>query len=95
MVCQPASLGHPDDTPSEPTLASDMAVLDELTAQARRIVSAAADDPEARYDLRVRFYEKYGCLPDGAGYGNSELAFMRWEIAWTLFSVRALENWRS
>ncbi len=58
-----------------------MAVFDELTAQARRIVSAAADDPEARYDLRVRFYEKYGCLPDGAGYGNSELAFMRWEIA--------------
>jgi hypothetical protein len=58
-----------------------MAVLDVLTAQARRIVSAAADDPEARYDLRVRFYEKYGYLPEGAGYGNSELAFMRWEIS--------------
>jgi hypothetical protein len=57
-----------------------MAVLDELSAQARRIVSAACDDPEARYDLRVRFYEKYGFLPEGAGYGNSELAFMRWEI---------------
>src|SRR5260370_871233 len=44
-------------------------------------VSAGADDPEARYGLRVRFYEKYGeAIDDGAGYGNSELAFMRWEI---------------
>jgi hypothetical protein len=51
-----------------------------LQKQAFAIVSAA-NDPEARYQLRVRFYEKYGYARDGsAGFGNSELAFLRWEI---------------
>jgi uncharacterized protein with NAD-binding domain and iron-sulfur cluster len=40
-----------------------------------------ADDPEGRYRLRVAFYERYGRgLDGGAGWGDSELAFMRWEI---------------
>jgi hypothetical protein len=44
-------------------------------------VAQVRDDPEGRYQLRVRFYEKYGFSIDGgAGYGASELAFLRWEI---------------
>jgi hypothetical protein len=51
-----------------------------LVEQARQTVAAVADDPEGRYQLRARFYQKYGFLPEGAGYGNSELAFLRWEV---------------
>ena len=47
-----------------------------LQQQAFHTVTAASDDPEARYALRERFYDKYGY----GGYGNSELAFLRWEI---------------
>ena len=53
--------------------------MGDLTALAReafQTVTACSDDPEARYALRVRFYDKYGF----GGYGNSELAFLRWEI---------------
>jgi len=57
-----------------------MGDLGKLAETARNKVTAVADDPEGRYDLRVKFYDKYGFLPAGAGYGNSELAFMRWEI---------------
>jgi len=53
-----------------------MGDLVSLARQAFQTVSAAADDPEARYALRERFYDKYGF----GGYGNSELAFLRWEI---------------
>jgi hypothetical protein len=55
-------------------------LMSELVEQARQVVAAVVDDPEGRYQLRARFYQKYGFLPEGAGYGNSELAFMRWEI---------------
>ncbi|HEY2749535.1 MAG TPA: hypothetical protein VGL86_33175 [Polyangia bacterium] len=52
-----------------------------LQQQAFATVSRVLDDPEGRYDLRVRFYENYGDeLAGDAGFGNSELAFMRWEI---------------
>ena len=45
------------------------------------LVQSVRDDPEGRYQLRVAFYEKYGFARDrGAGYGTSELAFLRWEI---------------
>jgi hypothetical protein len=54
-------------------LSSDM--IDELKQQAMERVTAVVDDPEARYALRVAFYDNYG-----GHYGNSELAFMRWEI---------------
>src|SRR5262245_34355554 len=61
-----------------------MPAPEELARHALEIVGGVADDPEGRYLLRVRFYEKYGFseLTDlgGAGYGNSELAFLRWEI---------------
>jgi hypothetical protein len=54
--------------------------MSDLQEQAQEIVDGVDGDPEKRFQLRVRFYEKYGFLPGGAGYGNSELAFMRWEI---------------
>lgn len=57
-----------------------MGDLESLARQAFKTVEAVRDDPEARYALRVRFYDKYG-FGDGAGYGSSELAFLRWEIA--------------
>jgi hypothetical protein len=51
----------------------------QLTAAER--VAQVRDDPEGRYQLRVKFYGKYGFSTDGgAGYGVSELAFLRWEI---------------
>ena len=52
-----------------------------LQQQAFATVSNVLDDPEARYRLRERFYEKYGDeIAGDAGFGNSELAFLRWEI---------------
>ena len=46
-----------------------------------QLVESVRDDPEGRYQLRVAFYKKYGFAKDsGAGYGTSELAFLRWEI---------------
>jgi hypothetical protein len=64
-----------------------MGDLAPLASQAFRIVDAVRNDPQARYQLRERFYDKYGHadkygypLDGNAGYGNSELAFMRWEI---------------
>ena len=59
-----------------------MGDLETLAKQAFATVTAVSNDPWARYTLRERFYEKYGYGDDGgAGYGNSELAFLRWEIA--------------
>jgi hypothetical protein len=62
-----------------------MPTLDELMTRAMQRVTSVADDPEKRYALRAAFYDEYGAddlglLPGQAGYGNSELAFMRWEI---------------
>jgi hypothetical protein len=57
-----------------------MGDLEELAKQALRTVESVSNDPEARYERRAIFYDKYGVIPGGAGYGNSELAFMRWEI---------------
>ncbi|MGD0677124.1 MAG: hypothetical protein ABSC94_17045 [Polyangiaceae bacterium] len=55
--------------------------LDLLMRQALQNIDAVSDDPEARYRLCARFYAKYGHSWDGGfGYGNSELAFIRWEI---------------
>jgi len=53
-----------------------MGDLATLAKQAFDTVTACSDDPEDRYALRERFYDKYGY----GGYGNSELAFLRWEI---------------
>ena len=52
-----------------------------ISAPAVQRVAEVRDDPEGRYRLRVGFYQKYGFAKDGgAGYGASELAFLRWEI---------------
>ena len=56
-----------------------MGDLETFARQAFATVDAVKNDPEARYELRVRFYDKYGYGP-GAGFGSSELAFLRWEI---------------
>jgi hypothetical protein len=52
----------------------------DLSDRAAQIVAAVSDDPQARYQLRVDFYTRYGFGP-GAGYGTSELAFFQWEIS--------------
>lgn len=45
-------------------------------------VAAVRDDPEGRFATRQRFYHQFGFgHPGHAGYGESELAFLRWEIA--------------
>ncbi len=48
----------------------------------RATVAALADDPEGRYAIREKFYHRYGDVftEHGKGLGNSELAFLRWEI---------------
>ena len=55
--------------------------ISELKEKASKIVEGVSDHPEGRYHLREQFYAKYG---DGhfskEGLGNSELAFLRWEI---------------
>jgi uncharacterized protein with NAD-binding domain and iron-sulfur cluster len=53
----------------------------ELEQKARNIVDRVSDNPEDRYQLRVSFYKKYGFGGENdLGYGDSELAFLRWEI---------------
>ena len=55
-------------------------VLRDLEATARDRIARVQDDPEARYRLRQEFYRDYGFGSSlaSAGYGASELAFMRW-----------------
>lgn len=57
--------------------------LKELEARALAQVTAVADDPQGRYDLRVSWYDQFGFgrrAEDPDGYGASELAFLRWEL---------------
>lgn len=54
--------------------------VQELQEQASRIVQEISDDPEGRYRLSAHFYSLFGRGSGTAGYGNSEIAFMRWEI---------------
>lgn len=59
--------------------------LKELEASVKAKVLAVNDSPEDRYLLRENFYHAYGYKIDEKGdqhgLGNSELAFLRWEIA--------------
>lgn len=49
--------------------------------QALGLIMAAYDDPQARYQIRADFYKRYGQAHIGKhGLGNSELAFLSWEI---------------
>jgi uncharacterized membrane protein len=52
----------------------------ELDAESQRRAQSVENDPERRYKLRVYFYNTYGRGQRTAGFGNSELNFMRWEI---------------
>lgn len=58
---------------------SDLKILEE---KAEGIVSKVSNHPQERYALRSEFYKKYGKpLQKGKeGLGNSELAFIAWEI---------------
>ena len=53
-----------------------------LEDQAKRIVRGVSNYPQKRYQLRYKFYKKYGkSISKGKeGLGNSELAFIDWEI---------------
>lgn len=45
-----------------------------------QFVDGIRDNPAARLASRVAFYQKYGEAKLGEyGYGNAELAFMKWE----------------
>lgn len=56
--------------------------LQELEEKAKGIVSTVSDYPQKRYQLRYEFYQKYGdpFAKGKEGLGNSELAFIKWEI---------------
>src|SRR5688572_29453328 len=54
--------------------------LDSLEKVARQLVARVKDDPKARVAIREEFYRKHG---GGRfhqyGFGNSEIAFLKWE----------------
>lgn len=53
-----------------------------LEEEAKEIVFRVSDNPQGRYKLRYEFYQKYGdrFIKGNEGLGNSELAFIDWEI---------------
>jgi hypothetical protein len=56
-------------------------LLHSLEQRALKRILEVRDAPDERYELRRAFYERYGFATEGtAGYGNSELAFLNWEI---------------
>ncbi len=59
-----------------------MNTLKNLEENAHAIVQNVSDNPQGRYQLRYEFYQKYGdpIIKGEEGLGNSELAFMDWEI---------------
>jgi hypothetical protein len=59
-----------------------MTLLKKLEAHAKAIVQKVSNDPEGRYQLRYKFYQSYGdpLIKTNEGLGNSELAFIKWEI---------------
>ncbi|WP_106794172.1 hypothetical protein [Aquimarina sp. Aq78] len=56
--------------------------LEILKEKAKGIVLHVSDNPQGRYQLRYEFYQKYGnpLTKGNEGLGNSELAFINWEI---------------
>lgn len=71
-----------NDTPVEwqRRLQESKLSFEQLEQRARRYIDEISDDPEARYRLSAHFYGLYGRGTSTAGYGNSEIAFTRWEI---------------
>ncbi|OGG94718.1 MAG: hypothetical protein A2527_05840 [Candidatus Lambdaproteobacteria bacterium RIFOXYD2_FULL_50_16] len=58
-----------------------MEIREKLVAQAWAKVDQVANDPWGRYQLRWEYYQQYGdAILDGFGMGNSELAFLHWEL---------------
>ena len=66
--------------------------LAELESKAEGQVAAAEGDPEKRFELRASFYAHYGfgtpVVP--RGYGEADLAFVRWQIDRGVFGARPL-----
>lgn len=56
--------------------------LEILKEKAEGIILRVPDSPQGRYKLRYEFYQKYGepFIKGKEGLGNSELAFINWEI---------------
>ncbi|MDY8135984.1 hypothetical protein [Aquimarina sp. 2201CG5-10] len=56
--------------------------LKTLQSKAEEIVLSVSNNPQGRYQLRYEFYQKYGepIIKGSEGLGNSELAFIDWEI---------------
>ena len=48
--------------------------------QARQLVKAVEDDPNARLALAARFYDDQPARDSIRGYRRAELAFMRWQV---------------
>ncbi|MCO4747421.1 MAG: NAD(P)-binding protein [Proteobacteria bacterium] len=60
-----------------------MASLAELESQAFQIVSAVAEDPQGRLQVREDFYAEFGFAEleaSGEGFGRAEIDFLEWEI---------------
>lgn len=76
-----------------------MVSLEGLEQAAAAVVAGVANDPQARLALREKFYQKYGGGPPGtAGFGRSELDFIRWEITRGVLNAPAQGGspwWRS
>jgi hypothetical protein len=53
--------------------------MSDAQARATADVTAVVDDPAGRLRLREAFYQRFGFGP-GAGFGASELDFLRWEV---------------
>jgi hypothetical protein len=59
-----------------------MTQLETLKGIAREKVSKVSNNPDERLQMRHNFYQKYGnpIIKGKEGLGNSEIAFMEWEI---------------
>ncbi len=54
--------------------------LKRIEKEVEAFVATIKNDPDARLKSREDFYKKYGASDRGEfGYGNSEIAFMKWE----------------
>lgn len=55
--------------------------LQKLEREVWEFCESMVNDPQKRYDSRCNYYQQYGSMSNGQyGYGDSELAFMRWEM---------------
>lgn len=67
--------------------------LKKIEKEVTRFVASIKDHPEARLKSRETFYGKYGGSDRGEfGYGNSEIAFMKWENGRAIRSSNSLQK---